>query len=211
MERIARLAKTAFISIAVAIALVGCDDTRELKQRAEIAEQKLEQLQKRLDEAEREVLRTREYRRAAAVAQACDRPVVWRLCPASDVELGRAALAAGYTADEIIYWFVTTGLLAAVSAAMAAATATGWVLWLRIAAPAEKDVEEARKLIESAEAEAKRWQSKSQEAQRAASAAQDELKRLREQKTQLKSELSSLQSELEQTRSDLDALRGGFL
>jgi len=95
MERSTRSAKTAFISIAVAIALAGCDDTRALRNRAEAAEQKLAQLQKQLEQAEREVLRTREYRRAAAVAQACDVPLVWRLCPEHDVELGRAALAAG--------------------------------------------------------------------------------------------------------------------
>jgi uncharacterized protein HemX len=211
MERSARFAKAAFISIAVAIALAGCDDTRALKNRAEAAEQKLAQLQERLEQAELEASRAHEYRRAAAIAEACDRPLVWRICPDSDVELGRAALAAGYTADQAAYWSATAGLLATLCAALVAVTATGWVLWLRIAAPAEKDVEEARKLVESAQAEARRWQSKADQAQRAARAAAAELERMQEQKERLKSELSSLQSELEQTRSDLDALRGGFL
>jgi chromosome segregation ATPase len=207
MERSARFAKKIAISIAVAIALAGCDDTRALKNRAEAAEQKLAQLQKRLDEAEREVTRTREYRRAAAVAQACDKPIIWRICPAHDVELGRAALAAGYSADQAVYWSATIGLLAALLAALASATVSAYVLWLRIAAPAEKDVESARKLIESAQSAAQRWQLKAQESQRAAQTAAAELERLRAQKEQLKTELSSLQAELQQTQRLLDALR----
>jgi peptidoglycan hydrolase CwlO-like protein len=208
MERSTGFAKAAFISIAIAIALSGCDDTRALRNRAEIAERKLEQLQERLEQAEREVTRTREYRRAAAVAQACDVPIVWRLCPEQDVELGRAALAAGYTADQGTYWSATAGLLAALLAALAAALTTGYTLWLRVVAPAEQDVEEARKLIESAQASAQRWQLKAQESQRAAQTAAAELERLREQKERLTSELSSLQAELQQTQSAIDALRG---
>jgi septal ring factor EnvC (AmiA/AmiB activator) len=208
MERGTRSAKAAFISIAVAITLAGCDDTRALRNRAEAAEQKLAQLQKRLDEAEREVTRTREYRRAAAVAQACDRPLVWRVCPAHDLELGRAALAAGYTADQAVYWSAMVGLLAALCAALASAAVSAYVLWLRIAAPAEKDVESARRLVESAKDQAQRWQLQAQESQRAAQTAAAELERLRAQKERLKTELSSLQAELEQTQRLLDALRG---
>jgi len=208
MERITGFTKKVAISIAIAIALAGCDDTRALRHRAEAAEQKVEQLQKQLEQAEREVLRTREYRRAAAVAQACDWPVVWRLCPEHDVALGEAAIKAGYTADTLVYWSATVGLLTTLAAALAAATVTGWTLWVRMAAPAEKDAESARRLIESAQSVAQQWQLRAQESQRAASAASSELERLRQQKERLKSELSSLQAELQQTRADLDALRG---
>jgi len=208
MERTARFAKKVAISIAIAIASVGCDDTRALRHRAEAAEQKLAQLQKRLDEAEREVSRTHDYRRAAAIAQACDWPIIWRVCPQQDVELGRAALEAGYTADQAVYWSATVGLLAAVAAAMAAATVVSWTLWVRMAAPAEQELESSRRLVDSAQEQARAWQIKAQESQRAARAAASELERLREQKERLALELSSLQAELQQTRADLDALRG---
>jgi uncharacterized protein HemX len=211
MERGARFAKAAFISIAVAIALAGCDDTRALKNRAEAAEQKLAQLQERLEQAELEASRAHEYRRAAAIAEACDVPMVWRLCPAQSLAVGKAALANQYTPDQGVYWAARIGLLAALAAVLAIALATAYLLWLRVVAPAEEEVEEARRLVESAQAEARRWQSKADQAQRAARAAGAELERMQEQKERLKSELSSLQAELEQTRSDLDALRGGFL
>jgi hypothetical protein len=211
MERSARFAKAAFISIAVAIALAGCDDTRALKNRAEAAEQKLAQLQERLEQAELEASRAHEYRRAAAIAEACDVPMVWRLCPAQSLAVGKAALANQYTPDQGVYWAARIGLLAALAAVLAIALATAYLLWLRVVAPAEEEVEEARRLVESAQAEARRWQSKADQAQQAAHAAAAELELLREQKGRIKSELSSLQAELEQTRSDLDALRGGFL
>jgi hypothetical protein len=211
MERGARFAKAAFISIAVAIALAGCDDTRALKNRAEAAEQKLAQLQERLEQAELEASRAHEYRRAAAIAEACDVPMVWRLCPAQSLAVGKAALANQYTPDQGVYWAARIGLLAALAAVLAIALATAYLLWLRVVAPAEEEVEEARRLVESAQAEARRWQSKADQAQQAAHAAAAELELLREQKGRIKSELSSLQAELEQTRSDLDALRGGFL
>jgi DNA repair exonuclease SbcCD ATPase subunit len=175
------------------------------------------ELKEKLREAEKTAARSEDYRRAAAVAQACDFPVVWRLCPQEDMELGKSAIENNYAADEGVFWKIRIAILAALGAAVAA----GWGLWVWIGAPFEKEVEEAREMIATAKAQAERWQLAEIEAKKAAqkaaeeasekvTAARDELEDMAAQKTALQADLQAARAELKRTRADIEALRGGF-
>jgi hypothetical protein len=197
--------------------LAGCDISAQ--RRAAEAEARVATLEEKLKAAEEKASQAYDYRRAAAVAQACgDWPIVSRICPAQDLALGKAAIADGYTADEGVFWAARIGLLAALGAALGAAVAAGWALWLRIVAPAKEELEEAEHLVQTAKNRAEQWriaehqaQKSAQKAAEKAAAAQDELEALAAQKTALENDLAALRAEAKRTRADIEALRGGFL
>jgi chromosome segregation ATPase len=116
-----------------------------------------------------------------------------------------------------VFWAIKIGILAAIGATVAA----GWALWLRIGAPLQGEIEEARQMIATAKAQAERWQLAELEAKKAAqkaaeeasekvAAARDELEDMAAQKTALQADLQAARAELKRTQSDIDALRGGF-
>lgn len=206
----------ALLSITAALLLAGCDMAAE--RRAIEAEAKVTMLEEKLKAAEKKAALSEDYRRAAAVAQACDWPIVWRLCPAEDLAVGKAALANQYTADSGVFWAARIGLLAALGAALGAAIAVGRALWLRIVAPFQGEIEEARQMIATAKEQAERWriaerqsQRSAQQAAEEAAATRDELEALAAQKIDLEADLAAARAELKRARDDLDALRGGFL
>jgi hypothetical protein len=206
----------AALAITSALLLTGCDIA--LQRRAEQAEARAAVLEEKLKAAEEKASQALDYRRAAAVAQACDWPIVWRLCPTQDLALGKSAIENNYTADQGVFWGARVGLLAALSAALGAAVATGRALWLRIVAPFEGELEEAREMIATAKAQAERWQLAELEAKKAAqkaaeeaAAVRDELEAMAAQKTALQADLQAARAELKRTRADIEALRGGFL
>jgi hypothetical protein len=187
------------------------------QRRAIEAEAKAEMLQQKLEAAEKKAALSEDYRRAAAIAEACDWPILWRLCPAQDLAVGKAALANQYTADSGVFWAARIGLLAALGAALGAAIAVGRTLWLRIVAPFEGEVEEARQMIATAKDQARRWELAEYQYQKAAKKAAEEAQRTRDdleamaaQKTAMGADLQNLKAELKRARDDLDALRGGF-
>jgi hypothetical protein len=195
--------------------LAGCDMAAQ--RRAIEAEAKAEMLQQKLDAAEKKAALSEDYRRAAAVAQACDWPILWRLCPAQDLALGKSAIENNYTADQGVFWLARIGLLAALGAALGAAAATGRAVWLRVVAPLEEEVKEAERLVQTAKAQAERWQLAERQAQNAARKAAEEAQRTREeldamaaQKIDLEDDLAAARAELKRTRADIEALRGGF-
>jgi hypothetical protein len=188
------------------------------ERRAIEAEAKVTMLEEKLKAAEKKAALSEDYRRAAAVAQACDWPLISRICPAQDLALGKAALANQYTADSGVFWAARIGLLAALGAALGAAIAVGRALWLRIVAPFEGELEEARQMIATAKEQAERWQLAELEAKKAAqkaaeeaTASREELKDMAAQKTALQADLQAARAELKRTRADIEALRGGFL
>jgi DNA-binding transcriptional MerR regulator len=199
-----------------ALSLTGCDMAarcRAAEERAAEATAQVAELKEKLREAEKTAERSEDYRRAAAVAQACDFPVVWRLCPQQDIALGKSAIAEGYTANETVFWAIKIGILAALGAAVA----TGRAVWLRIVAPLQGEIEEARQMIATAKEQAERWQLAERQAQNAArkaaeeaAAARDELEDLAAQKTALQADLQAVRAEIKRAQDDLDALRGGF-
>jgi hypothetical protein len=188
------------------------------QRRAIEAEAKVAALEEKLKAAEEKASQALDYRRAAAVAQACDWPIVWRLCPTQDLALGKSAIENNYTADSGVYWASRIGLLAALGAALGAAIAVGRALWLRIVAPFEGELEEARQMIATAKAQAERWQLAELEAKKAAkkaaeeaAASREELKDMAAQKTAMGADLAALRAEIKRAQADLEALRGGFL
>jgi DNA repair exonuclease SbcCD ATPase subunit len=206
----------AAFAITAALLLTGCDISAQ--RRAEQAEAKAEMLQQKLDAAEKKAALSEDYRRAAAVAQACDFPLVWRLCPQQDLALGKSAIENNYTADQAVFWLAKIGILAALGAALGAAVATGRALWLRFVAPFRGEIEEARQMIATAKEQAERWRIAERQAQRSAqqaaeeaAATRDELEALAAQKIDLEADLAAARAELKRARDDLDALRGGFL
>jgi hypothetical protein len=209
--------------------LAGCDliarwQCHDAEVRAAEAEAKATELlnvqaelKEKLKEAEKEASHSEDYRRAAAIAQACDWPLVWLICPTRDMELGKSAIAEGYTADETVFWAVKIGILAALGAAVA----VGRALWLRIVAPFQGEIQEARQMIKTAKDQAERWQLAELEAKKAAqkaaeeaaekvAASREELKDIAAQKTALEADLQAARAELKRTRADIEALRGGF-
>jgi cell fate (sporulation/competence/biofilm development) regulator YmcA (YheA/YmcA/DUF963 family) len=205
----------AALAIAAVLLLSGCDMAAE--KRAIEAEAKVTMLEEKLKAAEKKAALSEDYRRAAAVAQACDFPIVWRLCPQQDLALGKSAIENNYTADQGVYWTAKLGLLAGLGAALGAAIAVGRALWLRIVAPFEGEVEEARQTIKTAKDQARRWELAEIEAKKAAqkaaeeaAAVRDELKDMAAQKTALQADLQAARAELKRTRADIEALRGGF-
>jgi cell fate (sporulation/competence/biofilm development) regulator YmcA (YheA/YmcA/DUF963 family) len=188
------------------------------ERRAIEAEAKVTMLEEKLKAAEKKAALSEDYRRAAAVAQACDWPLISRICPAQDLAVGKAALANQYTADSGVFWAARIGLLAALGAALGAAIAVGRALWLRIVAPFEGEVEEARQTIKTAKDQARRWEIAEYQYQKAAKKAaeeaqqaRDEVEALADQKTALEADLKALRAEIKRAKDDLDALRGGFL
>jgi DNA repair exonuclease SbcCD ATPase subunit len=219
----------AALAIAAVLLLSGCDligrwQCRDAENRALEAEAKATELlnvqaelKEKLREAEKKADRAEDYRRAAAIAQACDFPVVWRLCPQETLALGKSAISEGYPPDQGVFWAIKIGILAAIGAAVAA----GWALWLRIGAPLQGEIEEARQMIATAKEQAERWQLAELEAKKAAqkaaqeaaekiAAARDELEDMAAQKTALQADLQAARAELKRTRADIEALRGGF-
>jgi hypothetical protein len=189
----------------------------DAQRRAIQAEARVTALEEKLKQTEEKASLARDYRRAAAIAEACDFPLVWRLCPAQSMSLGRAALANQYTPDQGVFWSARIGLLAALGAALGAAIAVGRALWLRIVAPFEGEVEEARQTIKTAKDQARRWQLAEYQAKKAAqkaaeeaAASRDEVQSMRDQKTALAADLQALRAEIKRAQDDLDALRGGF-
>jgi DNA repair exonuclease SbcCD ATPase subunit len=206
----------ATIAIIAALSLTGCDISAQ--RRADQAEARAAVLEEKLKAAEKKAALSEDYRRAAAVAQACDFPLVWRLCPQQDLALGKSAIENNYTADQGVFWLAKIGILAALGAALGAAVATGRALWLRFVAPTEAEVEEARQMIATAKEQAERWRIAERQAQRSAqqaaeeaAATRDELEALAAQKIDLEADLAAARAELKRARDDLDALRGGFL
>jgi hypothetical protein len=206
----------AALAITAALLLAGCDMAAE--RRAIEAEAKVTMLEEKLKAAEKKAALSEDYRRAAAVAQACDWPLISRICPAQDLAVGKAALANQYTADSGVFWAARIGLLAALGAALGAAIAVGRALWLRIVAPFEGEVEEARQTIKTAKDQARRWEIAEYQYQKAAKKAaeeaqqaRDEVEALADQKTALEADLKALRAEIKRAKDDLDALRGGFL
>jgi hypothetical protein len=203
-------------AIAAAMLLAGCDliarwQCHDAEVRAAEAEAKATELlnvqaelKEKLKEAEKEASHSEDYRRAAAIAQACDWPLVWLICPTRDMELGKSAIAEGYTADETVFWAVKIGILAALGAAVA----VGRALWLRIVAPFQGEIQEARQMIKTAKDQAERWQLAELEAKKAAQKAAEEASAA--QKTALEADLQAARAELKRTRADIEALRGGF-
>jgi hypothetical protein len=205
----------AALAITAALLLAGCDMAAE--RRAIEAEAKVTMLEEKLKAAEKKAALSEDYRRAAAVAQACDWPLISRICPAQDLAVGKAALANQYTADSGVFWAARIGLLAALGAALGAAIAVGRALWLRIVAPFEGEVEEARQTIKTAKDQARRWQLAEYQAKKAAqkaaeeaAASREELKDMAAQKTALQADLQAIRAEIKRAQDDLDALRGGF-
>jgi hypothetical protein len=174
-------------------------------------------LEEKLKEAEEKASQALDYRRAAAIAEACNVPLVWRLCPAQSLAVGKAALANQYTPDQGVYWAARIGLLAALATVLATAMATAYLLWLRFVAPTEEEVEEARQTIQTAKEQAEKWKLAERQAQRSAqqaaeeaAATREELEALTAQKTATEADLQAARAELKRTRADLEALRGGF-
>jgi type III secretory pathway component EscV len=206
----------AAITVAAALLLAGCDMAAQ--RRAIEAEARAAALEEKLKAAEEKASQALDYRRAAAIAEACNVPMVWRLCPAQSLAVGKAALANQYTPDQGVYWAARIGLLAALAAVLATALATAYLLWLRIVAPTEAEVEEARQTIQTAKDQAERWRIAERQAQKAAqqaaeeaAAVRDELDAMAAQKTALEADLQALKAEVKRAQDDLDALRGGFL
>jgi DNA repair exonuclease SbcCD ATPase subunit len=175
-------------------------------------------LEEKLKSAEKKAALSEDYRRAAAVAQACDFPLVWRLCPQQDLALGKSAIENNYTADQAVFWLAKIGILAALGAALGAAVATGRALWLRFVAPFQGEIEEARQMIATAKEQAERWRIAERQAQRSAqqaaeeaAAVRDELDAMAAQKIDLEADLAAARAELKRAQADLEALRGGFL
>jgi predicted outer membrane lipoprotein len=206
----------AAFAIIAALSLTGCDIA--LQRRADEAEARAAVLEAKLKEAEQKASQAHDYRRAAAIAQACDWPIVSRICPAKDLALGRSAIANGYTADQGVFWGARVGLLAALGALFGMAVAVGRALWLNIVVPLEEEVEQAEQLVQTARERAEKWKITERQAQNAARKAEEEAQRTREeleamaaQRTAMEADLQALKAEIKRARDDLDALRGGFL
>jgi hypothetical protein len=203
-------------AITAALLLTGCDIA--LQRRAEQAEAKVAVLEEKLKSAEEKASQAYDYRRAAAIAEACDFPLVWRLCPQQDLSLGKSALQNSYTSDQGVFWAARIGLLAALGAALGASVATGRAVWLHIVVPLEEEVEQAEQLVQTARERAEKWKLAERQAQNAARKAEEEAQRTREelqamaaQRTAMEAHLQAIQDELKRAQADLEALRGGFL
>jgi septin family protein len=175
-------------------------------------------LEEKLKEAETEASQAHDYRRAAAIAEACDFPVIWRICPPQDLALGKSALQNSYTADQGVFWSARIGLLAALGAFFGMAIVAGRMLWRRSGAPTEEEVEAAEQLVQTARERAEKWKLAERQAQNAARKAEEEAQRTREelqamaaQRTAMEAHLQAIQDELKRAQADLEALRGGFL
>jgi nucleotide-binding universal stress UspA family protein len=206
----------ATIAITTALSLTGCDIA--LQRRAEQAEAKVAVLEEKLKEAEEKASQAYDYRRAAGIAEACDFPLVWRLCPQQDLSLGKSALQNSYTADQGVFWAARIGLLAALGAALGMAVAVGRAVWLHIVVPLEEEVEQAEQLVKTAKERAEKWKLAERQAQRSAqqaaeeaAATREELAALAAQKIDLEADLQAVKAELKRAQADLEALRGGFL
>jgi len=85
----------AALSITAVLSLTSCSIANQaLDLEAEKA--KVASLEEKLRLAEKRASLSYDYRRASAVAQACDWPVVWRVCPAQDMALGKYAIQNNY-------------------------------------------------------------------------------------------------------------------
>ncbi len=199
--------------LAAAFLLAGCDNSEDLKQQINQQNQQIAQLGKLSDQQYNIIQgllkKHDEKNRAASIFQGCAAldGIGARFCPQQALDAGRDALADGYPGVTDIYWSILVGKLVALAAIFAAFLGVAWLMFIRLVGPAQVELDEARKTIQTANEQAQAKRAELKQAEVAAAQAQNKLNALKSEIKKRENDLQELLDQIaqaEKAKKDLD-------